>query len=261
MIEIFQVDAFTKEAFRGNPAAVCVLKEKKEDQWMQKVAMEMNLSETAFLLQQEDGFSLRWFTPSMEIELCGHATLASAHTLWSAGYLKVNEEAKFFTKSGVLTAQYKEGWIQLNFPALYESECQAPEALLKALDVKPVYVGKCKNNYLIEVESEDIVRRLQPDFSAILKIDMHGVIVTSKSSTREYDFISRFFAPEIGIFEDPVTGSAHCTLATYWNKKLGKNTFNAYQASERGGELKVTLDGERVYLLGQAVTVLKGNLL
>jgi PhzF family phenazine biosynthesis protein len=261
MIEIYQVDAFTNEPYKGNPAAVCILKEQREDQWMQKVAMEMNLSETAFILRQQDGFSLRWFTPSMEIDLCGHATLASAHALWSCGYLNEKEEIKFFTKSGLLTAQYKEGWIQLNFPALYVTECPAPEELLKAIRVKPVYTGKSKSNYIIEVESEDIIRTLQPDFTELLKIDMHGVIVTSRSASAEYDFVSRFFAPEIGIFEDPVTGSAHCTLATYWSEKLGKTSFNAYQASERGGVLKVTLDGERVYLCGQAVTVLKGNLL
>lgn len=261
MIEIFQVDAFTNEPFKGNPAAVCILQEEKDDKWMQQVAKEMNLAETAFILKQEDGFSLRWFTPSVEIDLCGHATLASAHTLWSAGYLDKKEEARFFTKSGLLTAQYKEGWIQLNFPALYESQCAAPEKLLEALNVIPVYVGKNKNNYIIEVESEDIVRKLRPNFAQLLEVDMDGVIVTSRDASGEFDFISRFFAPEIGVFEDPVTGSAHCVLATYWSDKLKKNTFNAYQASERGGVLKVALEGERVYLLGEAVMVLKGNLI
>lgn len=260
MIDIFQVDAFTDKPFKGNPAAVCILKEGKTAEWMQAVGKEMNLSETAFLLQEGDGFSLRWFTPSMEIDLCGHATLASAHTLWENGYLDKDKEAKFYTKSGLLTAKYQDGWIRLNFPARSEEACEMPPELKEALGVQPIYSGKNGKNYLVEVESEEEVRKLAPNFAKLLKVDMHGVIVTSRASSESYDFISRFFAPEAGVFEDPVTGSAHCCLAVYWSKKLDKNSFNAYQASERGGALKVTLDGERVYLEGQAVTVFKGVL-
>ncbi|MDP4089534.1 MAG: PhzF family phenazine biosynthesis protein [Bacillota bacterium] len=260
MIDIFQVDAFTDEPFKGNPAAVCLLAEPKSEEWMQSVAMEMNLSETAFLLKEGDGFRLRWFTPSMEIDLCGHATLASAHTLWENGYLDKAEEARFYTKSGLLTAKYEDGWLELNFPAAVEEACNIPEGLKEALGVQPIYSGRSGKNYLVEVESEEVVRRLSPNFTRLLDIDMHGVIVTSRSSSKDYDFISRFFAPEIGIFEDPVTGSAHCCLAPYWSSKLGKTSFNAYQASERGGFLKVVLDGDRVNLKGQAVTVLRGKL-
>lgn len=261
MTKIFQVDAFTDKPFKGNPAAVCVLEEAREEQWMQNLAKEMNLSKTAFLLKEKDGFRLRWFTPSFEIDLCGHATLASAHTLWENGYIPKDENIKFYTRSGLLTAEYKNGWIQLNFPALSVDECTAPQKLLQALGVYPTFMGKTKNNYLIEVDSEEVVKKLTPNFNQLLEIDMHGVIVTSLSSSSEFDFISRFFAPEIGIFEDPVTGSAHCSLATYWSRKLNKSTFSAYQASERGGILKVQLLDDRVFLQGQAVTVLKGELM
>lgn len=260
-MKIFQVDAFTDKPYKGNPAAVCVLTETRDDKWMQNVAKEMNLSETAFLLKDQEGYRLRWFTPSMEIDLCGHATLASAHTLWENGYVSKQEEINFYTKSGVLTAKYNDGWIMLNFPALPVEECSAPEKLLQALGIKPIFTGRSKSNYFVEVDSEDTIKKLRPNFSQLLEIDMHGVIVTSRSNTKEFDFISRFFAPEIGVFEDPVTGSAHCSLATYWSKKLNKNSFDAYQASERGGILKVKLSGDRVFLLGEAITILRGELI
>ena len=257
-MKIYQVDAFTEKPFKGNPAAVCVLDKQVEDSWMQNVAMEMNLSEAAFLLSNGEGYNLRWFTPNSEVDLCGHATLASAHILWERGYLSKEQEAKFYTKSGLLIAKLHEGWIQLDFPATPEKEAEAPVELISALGVEPIYVGKSVFDYLVEVDSEDVVENIKPDFIKLMKVPMRGVIVTAKS--KEYDFVSRFFAPGIGIFEDPVTGSAHCCLGPYWMKKLKKEIFTAYQASERGGILKVQV-GERVLISGKAVTVMEGQLL
>ncbi len=258
--EIFQVDAFTNVPFKGNPAAVCILAEPCEAKWMQNVALEMNLAETAFLLQQEEGFSLRWFTPTTEVDLCGHATLASSHILWQTGVLKEHESAKFFTRSGILTAGKNGEWIQLNFPAEREQKIETPVELLFALNIDAVYVGKNRFDYLIEVESEKLVRALRPNFNALEAMDCRGVIVTARSSSSQYDFVSRFFAPAAGINEDPVTGSAHCCLAPYWSQRLGKKDLVGYQASTRGGIVKVGLRDERVLLDGQAVTILRGTL-
>lgn len=258
-MKIYQVDAFTEKPFKGNPAAVCILEENPTEKWMQDVASEMNLAETAFLVPMNQGYSLRWFTPNSEVDLCGHATLASAHILWEKGYLKQNQEANFYTKSGLLTAKTNESWIQLNFPATLEEKTNAPEELIEALDINPIYIGKNVFDYLIEVDSEEIVKNIKPDFTKLMKVHTRGVIVTAKST--EYDFISRFFAPEVGIFEDPVTGSAHCCLGPYWKKKLGKDNFNAYQASARGGVLKIQVASERVLISGKVVTVLEGELL
>ncbi|GAC1653951.1 MAG: PhzF family phenazine biosynthesis protein [Ktedonobacteraceae bacterium] len=257
---IVQVDAFTNKPFAGNPAAVCVLEEQHDDQWMQNVAQEMNLSETAFLLRNEDGFNLRWFTPSVEVDLCGHATLASAHVLWESGQLPAATQARFHTRSGLLTADQQDGWIQLNFPARFEQKVDEPEHLLQALGVPAQYIGKNAYDYIVEVDAEDVVRHMRPNFSQLKLVPTTGVIVTSRASTEGYDFVSRFFCPQIGIDEDPVTGAAHCGLAPYWSKKLGKNTMVGYQASARGGVVRVRLNGERVLLSGQAVTVLRGEL-
>jgi len=260
-MKIFQVDAFTDKPFSGNPAGVCILEKPADENWMQNVAAEMNLSETAFLFRKEDGFNLRWFTPKMEVDLCGHATLASAHILYTEGYLKPEQKADFHTKSGLLKAEFKNGWIELDFPRLVEESVKVPEDLSRALGAKPLYVGKCGFMYLAELESENVIRNLKPDFSILGKPEIGSVIVTSRASTKGYDFVSRFFAPAVGINEDPVTGSAHCCLGPYWSKKLGKNEFVAYQASARGGVLKVKVAKDRVYLEGQAVTVLEGELL
>jgi len=260
-MKIYQVDAFTEKPFSGNPAGVCVLNEKLDENLMQNIAREMNLSETAFLVKNNEGYDLRWFTPDAEIDLCGHATLVSAHILWEKGYLGKDREAKFSTKSGLLTAKMNEGWIELNFPALPEEKTEPPAGLLEALGVEASYVGKNRFDYLVEVESEEIVRVIKPDFPKLLKVPARGVIVTARARAGEYDFVSRFFAPEVGIWEDPVTGSAHCCLGPYWQKKLNKNEFIAYQASERGGVLKVKVTGERVLISGKAVTVLEGELL
>jgi PhzF family phenazine biosynthesis protein len=258
---IYQVDAFTDRQFSGNPAGVCILDEPQDADWMQKVAQEMNLSETAFLNKQVDGYGLRWFTPAVEVELCGHATLASAHVLWEAGFLEPGEQASFHTLSGLLTANQKGDWIEMKFPAKPEEPAIAPPGLLQALGVPVKYVGKSQYDYLLEVESEEIVRNIKPDFKLLLSVAARGVIVTSLADSNEYDFVSRFFAPRVGVNEDPVTGSAHCCLSPFWSKRLDKDELVGYQASARGGVVRVHYDGDSVYLGGQAVTVLRGELL
>ena len=260
-VTIIQVDAFTNKPFAGNPAAVCVLPAPREEEWMQAVAAEMNLAETAFLHKEGEGYRLRWFTPVMEVDLCGHATLASAHVLWERGSVLENEMIRFFTRSGELAAAKQGDWIELDFPAEPEEPVKAPAILLEALGVKPMYVGKNRFDFLIEVESEKALRRLQPNFMLLEKVQGRGVIVTSRSASPDYDFVSRFFAPAAGINEDPVTGSTHCCLAPFWGKRLGREEMIGYQASTRGGFVRVRLGRQRVYLGGQAVTVLKGELL
>ena len=259
-LRIVQVDAFTDTPFRGNPAAVCVLPDERDAAWMQAVAAEMNLSETAFLVKRADGFGLRWFTPAVEVDLCGHATLASAHVLWEDRHLAREAQARFHTKSGLLTADRSGEWIELDFPVKPEAPAAAPPGLAEALGAAPTYVGKNQFDYLVEVDSEDTVRALAPDHTALAKLPVRGVIVTSRASTHGFDFVSRFFAPGSGIAEDPVTGSSHCALGPFWGARLGKTQMLAYQASARGGVVRVRLAGERVALGGQAVTVLRGEL-
>jgi len=226
---------------------------------MLNVAREMNLAETAFLVKQRDGYDLRWFTPTVEVDLCGHATLASAHMLWEDGLLESSEQARFHTKSGLLTADQRDGLIELDFPVTPVSEAVPPRGLADALGARPQFVGRSKFDYLVEIDSEQTVRELAPDLGAVARIDARGVIVTSRGSGK-YDFVSRFFAPQSGVPEDPVTGSAHCALAPYWGGKLGKNELVAFQASSRGGELRLRLMGDRVKIGGHAVTVLRGEL-
>jgi PhzF family phenazine biosynthesis protein len=257
-LRLLQVDAFTDTAFKGNPAAVCILDRERDAAWMQDVAKEMNLSETAFLLPHADGFGLRWFTPLVEVALCGHATLASAHALWEERVLET--EARFHTLSGLLTATRNGDLIELDFPAKAEEKAEAPALLLESLGVKPTYVGRNQFDYLIEVETEDELRALNPDHARLRTIPVRGVIVTSRSSDPRFDFVSRFFAPGSGVDEDPVTGSAHCALTPYWAKKLSKTEMTAYQASARGGVVHVRLAGDRVKLGGRAVTILRGEL-
>lgn len=259
-IEIYQVDAFADKPFSGNPAAVCMMSGPADPSWMQKVAGEMNLSETAFLYRENNGFNLRWFTPAIEVDLCGHATLASAHILWEAGHIGPDEKAEFYTSSGVLTAVRSGGSIELDFPSEPECEAVAPPALTESLGLRPVYIGRNRFDYLVEAESAEIVRNLKPDFGLLATIPVRGVMVTSVSDSPEYDFVSRFFGPASGINEDPVTGSAHCCLGPYWKKRLGKSEFTAYQASGRGGVLGVRVAEQRVILSGKALTVLRGVL-
>ena len=261
-IRIVQVDAFTQTPFAGNPAAVCVLPEPRPDEWLRNVAREMNLSETAFLTPIADGYGLRWLTPEVEVDLCGHATIASAHVLWEDGHLPEGCQARFHTRSGLLLADRRGDWIELDFPAKGCSDAAPPEGMLKALGVEHVaHVGKNAWDYLVEVDSEETLRKLSPDHSTLRRIPVRGIVVTARSSSKEFDFVSRFFAPGSGIDEDPVTGSAHTALGPYWAPKLGKTEFTAYQASARGGVVKVRLTGDRVILGGQAVTVMTGELL
>jgi PhzF family phenazine biosynthesis protein len=260
-LPIYQVDAFTDTPYKGNSAAVCLLPEARAESWMQSVAAEMNLAETAFLLKQEDGYGLRWFTPAVEVALCGHATLASAHILWQTGTLSPGETARFHTLSGLLTAAQDGDKIVLDFPAKPSVACEPPAGLLDALGTEPVYVGRSAFDYLVEVADETTLRSLKPNLQLLAEVDARGTIVTSRSNDPHYDFVSRFFAPRVGVPEDPVTGSAHCVLGPYWQAKLGKSSFVAYQASARGGAIHVTVQGDRVLLGGHAVTVMRGELL
>lgn len=258
---ITQVDAFTAEPYRGNPAAVCVLDEPGEERWMRDVARELNLSETAFLHREEDGFRLRWFTPAAEVALCGHATLASAHVLWEDGWLHHDETAHFQTLSGLLTARRNGEWIELDFPATPAEPAPVPAGLLEALGLaEAVAVARSRFDYLVEVADPAVVRALAPDITALGRVAARGIMVTAAGDVPDADFISRFFAPAVGVPEDPVTGSAHCCLAPWWAARLGRERLVGYQASARGGVVRVELRGERVLLGGQAVTVLRGEL-
>ncbi len=265
-IRIFQADAFTDAPFRGNPAAVCLLTEARDPGWMQDVAREMNLSETAFLARREaGGFDLRWFTPAVEVALCGHATLATAHVLWETGQLDTGTMASFHARSGILTAErHDDGLIQLDFPTRRASPMPPPPGLVDALGARPVQVGRNVDDYLVELESEGVIRSLRPDVRALRALPIRGIIVTARSSSDAspsgVDFVSRFFAPAVGVDEDPVTGSAHCCLAPYWSERLGKLEMTGYQASTRGGIVHVRVVGDRVKLAGRAVTVLGGEL-
>jgi predicted PhzF superfamily epimerase YddE/YHI9 len=258
---LFQVDAFTRLPFAGNPAAVCLLEHPEEAEWMQHVACEMNLSETAFLHPHEDGWGLRWFTPTVEVALCGHATLASAHVLWETGRVLPAQEARFHTLSGLLTARRDGDWIEIDFPSKCEEPAVAPPGLLEALGSPARYVGRNAFDYLVEVADEAELLGLRPNFGRLAAIPVRGIIVTSMPTRAGFDFVSRFFAPAAGVNEDPVTGSAHCCLGPFWSKRLGKVALTAFQASARGGVVRVKVVGDRTKLIGQAVTIFRGELL
>ncbi|MEM9072525.1 MAG: PhzF family phenazine biosynthesis protein, partial [Myxococcota bacterium] len=255
MPSIFHVDAFASEPFAGNPAAVCLLEKEAPDAWMQNVAAAMNLSETAFLLREEDHWSLRWMTPAAEVDLCGHATLASAHVLFTERAHA--SPIRFSTRSGVLEAARTNAGIQLDFPARHSEPADPPAGLLAAFGLsEAVAVQRFRRDVLIVLDTEDAVRAVDPDYRALLAIDVRAVMVTAPG--QDVDFVSRFFAPSVGVDEDPVTGSAHCVLGTYWSERLGKTAFQAAQLSKRGGRLGVELQGDRVLLRGHAVTTLRG---
>ena len=263
-LPFFQIDAFTDRPFAGNPAGVCLLDRERDADWMQAVASEINLSATAFVVDHEEGFSLRWFTPTTEVDLCGHATLAAAHVLWEQGLLASEAHARFHTRSGLLRATHNNGMIELDFPATPAEPAAEPPGLLAALKldtgVDKGNIYRSRFDYLVAVENEAVVRSLQPDFSALGQLEARGVIVTARSDDPAYDFVSRFFAPAAGINEDPVTGSAHCTLAPWWTSRLGKPSMTAFQASKRGGVIRLSLQENRVRLAGQAVTLFSGEL-
>lgn len=260
-IVIHQVDSFTESPFRGNPAGVCVLDQARDDSWMQNVAAEMNLAETAFLHREEGNYRLRWFTPTSEVDLCGHATLASAHVLWETRIVRDQDPIRFATASGILSVRRSGEWVEMEFPATPAKPVSGPEGLGEALGTRPVYVGESRFDLLVEVDSEETLRGLKPNLSRMADWKVRGTIVTSSSHNPEFDFLSRFFAPAIGIPEDPVTGSAHCCLAPFWSRRLKKKKLAAYQSSPRGGTVRMLDRGDRVSLFGKAVTVLRAELL
>lgn len=259
-IAIYHVDAFTDRLFSGNPAAVVLLDTQAETAWMQAVAREMNLSETAFVHPQQGGYHLQWFTPQVEVDLCGHATLATAHILWQKGLVKAAETIRFFTRSGWLTASQKGDLIELDFPSAPLVPADITEEIITAVGAHPDFTGISGEKWLFEYADENIVRNLKPDFTALKQRKGRGLIVTAPSSNPDFDFVSRYFAPWVGIDEDPVTGSAHCILGPYWAQKLGKNHMTAFQASARGGIVQVRISGDRTYVGGKAVAVFEGKL-
>lgn len=259
-MKMWIVDAFTNGPFSGNPAAVCLLDQASDATWMQAVAAEMNLSETAFVVPAAQGFDLRWFTPGLEVDLCGHATLASAHVLWSEGLVPNQQTISFFTRSGVLLCDQHGAQIQLNFPATPPQPTVPPDTLIDALGVQPKYCAASKFDSFLVLESETQLLELRPDFRLMKETPVRGVIATAVSDRPEFDFVSRFFAPMAGIDEDPVTGSAHCCLAPYWAEQFGKTELRALQASQRTGVLGLTVQGDRVLLRGTASTFMRGTL-
>jgi PhzF family phenazine biosynthesis protein len=257
---IFQVDSFTDKMFSGNPAAVVILEQQAEAGWMQAVAREMNLSETAFVHPQQGGYHLQWFTPQVEVDLCGHATLAAAHSLWQIEQVKPAETIRFFTCSGWLAASQNNGMIEMDFPSAPLVPADITEEIITAVGVRPDFTGISGEKWVFEYADERIVRSLKPDFSALKRRKGRALAVTAPSADPNFDFVSRYFAPWIGIDEDPVTGSAHCILGPYWGQKLSKTHMTAYQASARGGTVHVRLSGDRTYVGGKAVTVFSGQL-
>lgn len=259
---LYQVDAFADAPFAGNPAAVCLLDGPANPAWMQNVAAEMNLAETAFLYKESGNYNLRWFTPTAEVDLCGHATLASAHILFETGGVAVDDEARFNTASGLLTV-HRNGndTLTMDFPATPPTEGEPPSNLADVFGFEPVWTGRSRFDVFVEAPDEAAVRRLTPDHTAIAAIGERGVIITAEADPgNTYDVVSRFFAPGVGVPEDPVTGSAHCAIAPYWASKLGKDTLIGYQASSRGGFIALHVIGDRVELTGRAVTVFRGEL-
>jgi PhzF family phenazine biosynthesis protein len=257
----FVVDAFTSRPFAGNPAAVVPLDEWKDDRWLQNVAMEMNLSETAFFVPEGEGFHLRWFTPKVEVDLCGHATLATAKIVSRLGLVEHGQDISFASRSGRLLARVGAERIELDFPLKPERPAEPPSGLIESLAVDARYVGLNSFDYLVEVASQQVVRGMSPDFKRLAAVSCRGIIVTAHSDDPKFDFVSRFFAPAAGIDEDPVTGSAHCCLADFWSRRLGKSKLVGYQASSRGGVVHVEVRGERVILGGQAIIVAQGVLI
>ena len=260
MSELWIVDAFADAPFSGNPAAVCMLPGHRPDAWHQALAGEMNQAETAFLKRKEGDWGLRWFTPQVEVDLCGHATLASAHFLWESGRLQRTTMARFHTRSGVLTAESDGDWIVLDFPRTEPAEAPLPDGIAAALGSKPTWTGRTPFDLFVRVSDAATVRTLSPDMAKLASADVRGIIVTAEGDGRGADFVSRFFAPRVGVPEDPVTGSAHCALAPYWARELGRTVLTGHQASARGGMVRVETRGDRVQLGGKARTVVRGEL-
>lgn len=258
---IYQVDAFTSDPFKGNPAGVCILDKEPDTGWMQNIAMEMNLSETAFVFPGKDCPRIRFFTPEVEVPLCGHATLSASHILYENNLLKESEETSLTAKAGILKIRKSGSWITMNFPSSKLNLSPVPAVFEKTVGVRPVEFYKCDYGLTLAlVNEEKIVRDLRPDFKAMKESEFGDLMVTALSSDKKYDFCLRFFAPALGIDEDPVTGSAHCALVPFWHMKTGKKDFVSHQVSKREGILKVSLKGDRVEISGQAKTIFKADL-
>jgi PhzF family phenazine biosynthesis protein len=259
--ELHLVDTFTSSPFRGNTAGVCIPDSPADAAWMQQAAAELKHSETAFLFPDGEKWNLRWFTPEKEVDLCGHATLAAAFVLWETGRVPPATAITFETLSGALTVRQYEDWISMDFPAEPASTLMPVPGLGRALGVEPLYYGRNRFDILVELPLADDVCSLEPDMNAISAIHARGIIVTAASDLPHFDFVSRFFAPSVGIPEDPVTGSAHCCLAPYWGAKLGKTEMTGFQCSARGGSVRVRLNGDRVLVEGHAVHMFSGKML
>jgi len=258
---IYQVDAFTTEAFRGNPAGVCILEKDMPEEWMQNVAMEMNLSETAFILPDKGFFRIRFFSPEAEIPLCGHATLSSSHILYETGFVPLEKEIKFLSKAGELIIRSEGSWVTMNFPAYGLDRIEIPDSLERIIGIIPSELHKTAHGWtFVLLKNESEVRDLKPDFKLMKNSGFGDMIVTAVSEDKNYDFCVRCFAPALGIDEDPVTGSAHCALVPFWHTRTGRKEFMSHQVSRRGGVLKVALKGDRVEISGQARTIIKGQL-
>tara|TARA_Y100000814_G_scaffold226060_1_gene169999 strand:+ start:434 stop:1228 length:795 start_codon:yes stop_codon:yes gene_type:complete len=259
---LFHVDAFTQFPFSGNPASVCVLPSPADETWMQRVASEINLSETAFICKKDSGsYFLRWFAPKGEVDLCGHATLASAHVLWNEGLHPYEQKIRFVTNSGIISCKTSENWIQMKFPVIEFEEKDLPKGIVDSIGIVPKFCAKTSlNDFLLEVESEDVLKDLNPNFQKLQELECRGLIVTASSGDNDFDFLSRFFAPSIGIDEDPVTGSSHCSLGTFWSDKLSKKILIGKQISEREGIIKVCIEQNNIILSGQAVTLIRSEL-
>jgi predicted PhzF superfamily epimerase YddE/YHI9 len=259
---LYQVDAFAEQPFSGNPAGVMPLDEFPDDRRLQAIAAQMNLAETAFVVPRGDAFDLRWFTPTVEVDLCGHATLATAFVLWETGRLPRSQTARFHTRSGWLSAEpTADQAVSLDFPALPVSPAAPPAELLAAFDFQPTFVGFSKFDYLLEAPAAADVRAARADLSKVARLDKRGVIITARGDDPKFDCVSRFFAPAVGVDEDPATGSAHCSLGPYWSAKLGRATLRCFQASPRGGFLTVQVAGSRVHLIGRAILIWRGELM
>ena len=259
-IQLLHVDAFADAPFTGNPAAVCLLERARPADWMQALAAELNQPATVFVASSVDGFAVRWFSPTAELTLCGHGTLAAAHALWETERLSPAVPARFTTRSGVLSAAWRDGWIAIDLPAAVAVAASPPVGLLDALGAKARWVGRNRFDYVVELDDEATVRALVPDLGALASFDTRGVIVTARAASPGMDFVSRFFAPRVGIPEDAVTGSAHCCLAPLWAARLGTSRLTARQLSARGGVVRASVEADRVVLSGQALTVLRGEI-
>jgi PhzF family phenazine biosynthesis protein len=258
---IYQVDAFTDQPFKGNPAGVCILGKEAPEKWMQSVAAEMNLSETAFITPDKQSFKIRYFTPEAEIPLCGHATLSSAHIMFERGVVNRKKEITFLSKAGKLSVRYDNGWIKMNFPSYPVKQVKIPDGIDRIIGITPAELYRTDHGWSFAVlQNEKEVRELKPDFTVMKNSEFGDLIITAPSDDKTFDFCVRCFAPALGIDEDPVTGSAHCALVPFWHQRTGRTEFVSHQVSKRSGILKVALNGDRVEISGQAITILKAEL-